>query len=73
MADDHLYLKDLSPRRGSPLRTHVLDHPVQSSPASTSRALGYDIVANFGDQLSDLTGGFADKTFKLPNPMYFLP
>jgi predicted secreted acid phosphatase len=32
-----------------------------------------DIVANFGDQFSDLSGGFADKTFKLPNPMYFLP
>jgi hypothetical protein len=36
-------------------------------------SLGYDIVANFGDQFSDLTGGFADQTFKLPNPMYFLP
>jgi hypothetical protein len=35
--------------------------------------LGYEIVANFGDQFSDLEGGFADKTFKLPNPMYFLP
>ena len=35
--------------------------------------LGYDIVANFGDQFSDLTGGFADKTFKMPNPNYFLP
>jgi len=36
-------------------------------------SLGYDIVANFGDQFSDLTGGFADRTFKLPNPMYYLP
>ena len=35
--------------------------------------LGYDIVANFGDQFSDLTGGFADKTFKMPNPNYYLP
>jgi hypothetical protein len=35
--------------------------------------LGADIVANFGDQFSDLTGGFADRTFKIPNPMYFLP
>ena len=34
---------------------------------------GYDIVANFGDQFSDLKGGFADRTFKLPNPTYFLP
>jgi hypothetical protein len=32
-----------------------------------------DIVGNFGDQLSDLDGGFADRTFKLPNPDYFLP
>ena len=36
-------------------------------------SLGYDIVANFGDQYSDLLGGFADRTFKLPNPMYYLP
>jgi hypothetical protein len=36
-------------------------------------SLGYDIVANFGDQQSDLTGGYADKTFKLPNPNYYLP
>lgn len=34
---------------------------------------GYDIVANFGDQYSDLSGGHADKGFKLPNPMYYLP
>ena len=36
-------------------------------------SLGYDIVANFGDQFSDLKGGYADKTFKMPNPNYFLP
>jgi hypothetical protein len=35
--------------------------------------LGANIIANFGDQFSDLTGGFADRTFKIPNPMYFLP
>jgi predicted secreted acid phosphatase len=34
---------------------------------------GYDIVANFGDQYSDLLGGFADKKFKMPNPNYYLP
>jgi predicted secreted acid phosphatase len=34
---------------------------------------GYDIVGNFGDQWSDLLGGFADKTFKMPNPNYYLP
>jgi Predicted secreted acid phosphatase len=36
-------------------------------------SLGYDIVGNFGDQFSDLLGGFADKTFKMPNPNYYLP
>ncbi len=34
---------------------------------------GYDIVLNVGDQESDLIGGYADKTFKLPNPYYFIP
>jgi hypothetical protein len=36
-------------------------------------SLGYEIVANFGDQYSDLIGGYAEKTFKLPNPNYYLP
>jgi HAD superfamily, subfamily IIIB (Acid phosphatase) len=36
-------------------------------------SLGYDIVGNFGDQYSDLKGGHADQTFKLPNPSYYLP
>lgn len=31
---------------------------------------GYTIIANIGDQQSDLDGGFAEKTFKLPNPFY---
>lgn len=34
---------------------------------------GYDIIMNIGDQKSDLVGGHADKTFKLPNPYYFVP
>jgi hypothetical protein len=34
---------------------------------------GYDNVANVGDQYSDLLGGCADRAFKIPNPMYFLP
>jgi predicted secreted acid phosphatase len=36
-------------------------------------SMGYDIVANFGDQYSDLKGGYADNTFKMPNPNYYLP
>ena len=33
---------------------------------------GYRIVANVGDQESDLAGGHADRSFKLPNPFYFI-
>ncbi len=36
-------------------------------------ALGYDVVASFGDQESDLVGGAADAVFKLPNPSYYIP
>jgi len=31
------------------------------------------IIANIGDQESDLVGGHADRTFKLPNPFYLIP
>ncbi|HET6154170.1 MAG TPA: HAD family acid phosphatase, partial [Marmoricola sp.] len=74
--DSQLYLKDLTAPWLASCGT--------STPACTTiqyksltrqhiESLGYDIVANFGDQYSDLTGGFADRTFKVPNPMYFLP
>ena len=34
---------------------------------------GYTIVVNIGDQMSDLDGGFAERTYKPPNPFYFVP
>ena len=34
---------------------------------------GYRVIANFGDQFSDLIGGSADRVVKLPNPTYYLP
>jgi acid phosphatase len=34
---------------------------------------GYTILLSMGDQKSDLEGGYAERTFKLPNPVYFLP
>lgn len=34
---------------------------------------GYTILASIGDQESDLIGGYAQRTFKLPNPFYYLP
>jgi hypothetical protein len=35
--------------------------------------LHYHIIANVGDQQSDLIGGYADQPFKVPNPFYFIP
>lgn len=36
-------------------------------------AAGWTIIANLGDQQSDLVGGHAERTFKLPNPFYTTP
>jgi acid phosphatase len=36
-------------------------------------ARGYTIIANVGDQPSDLAGGYAQATFLLPNPFYRIP
>lgn len=36
-------------------------------------AQGYTIIANMGDQWSDLDGGHAERIFKIPNPFYFIP
>ena len=36
-------------------------------------AAGYTIIANVGDQDSDLADGYAEKAFKVPNPFYFIP
>ncbi|MBV9489408.1 MAG: acid phosphatase [Verrucomicrobia bacterium] len=35
--------------------------------------LGYTIIANVGDQPSDLLGGHAEKKFLLPDPFYRVP
>ncbi len=72
----NVYLKDLN--------ASWLSSCGHSTPACTTiqyksltrqyiESQGYDIVANFGDQFSDLEGGFADQTSKIPTPMYFLP
>jgi predicted secreted acid phosphatase len=36
-------------------------------------SLGYAIVADFGDQYSDLLGGDAGHQVKIPDPMYYIP
>ncbi len=64
------YLKDAC--ANDPGGACTTDH-YKAATRAHIESLGYDIVANFGDQFSDFSGGFEDKTFKLPNPNYFLP
>jgi hypothetical protein len=46
--------------------------PFKSGKRAELEAQGYRIIANIGDQESDLAGGHADRSFKLPNPFYFI-
>jgi hypothetical protein len=46
--------------------------PYKSGERKKIEKRGYRIVANVGDQESDLQGGHADRAFKLPNPYYFI-
>lgn len=61
-----LFLKPTSYTRKSVI-------PYKSSRRCQIEASGYAIFVNAGDQYSDLAGGCADRAFKIPNPMYFLP
>jgi hypothetical protein len=57
------------------LSTKPVDAKTEQFKSSTRAAIearGYEIVANVGDQESDLDGGHADRAFKLPNPFYFI-
>ena len=47
--------------------------PYKSGERAKIEHRGYRIVANVGDQYSDLAGGHEDLGFKLANPFYFLP
>jgi predicted secreted acid phosphatase len=44
--------------------------PFKTATRAKLEAEGRVIIANLGDQQSDLEGGHAEKTFKLPNPFY---
>jgi len=47
--------------------------PYKSGERGKIAEQGYTIIANLGDQQSDLAGGFAERAWKLPNPFYFIP
>ena len=45
--------------------------PFKSGERAKIASAGYTIIATIGDQQSDLDGGHAECTFKVPNPFYF--
>lgn len=47
--------------------------PYKSAARRAIQEKGYRIIANIGDQWSDLEGGYAERTYKLPNPFYYIP
>ena len=70
----HLYLKNAAnPPAYLPCGSTCTTIQYKSGTRAHIESLGYTIVANFGDQYSDLSGGHALKSYKLPNPMYYLP
>ncbi|SEN26796.1 HAD family acid phosphatase [Actinacidiphila rubida] len=70
----HLYLKNpANPPAYLPCGASCTTIDYKSGTRAHIESLGYTIVANFGDQYSDLSGGHAQKSYKLPNPMYYLP
>jgi hypothetical protein len=65
VADDHLFLRQNS-------QGGVADYKSGVRAAIKSK-FHVDIIANIGDQWSDLDEGHAERPFKLPNPFYFIP
>lgn len=63
---DHLYLRPVDDKDPSAV-------PYKSAVREKLWKSGYRIVGNFGDQWSDLRGGWSERVYKLPNPMYSLP
>jgi len=65
IARDHLYMRD--PAGNGSVSNH------KTAARIDIENKGFVIIANIGDQKSDLAGGHAEMTFKVPNPFYFLP
>jgi hypothetical protein len=70
---DQMFLKDLSDPWLSSCAPNCTTTQYKSLTRGHIQSLGFRIIANFGDQFSDLRGGFSVRRFKIPNPMYFLP
>jgi predicted secreted acid phosphatase len=71
----HLFLKPSTPppylHCANPSSCTTIEYKSGTRQHITS--LGYNIIADFGDQYSDLLGGDAGHQVKLPNPMYYIP
>ncbi len=63
---DGLFLRPVSDHATSVI-------PFKSHARAEIQAEGYTVLISMGDQWSDLRGGHAERTFKLPNPMYLIP
>ena len=61
-----LFLKPVSYHQASAI-------PYKTAVRKKITNTGYEIIFSIGDQYSDLKGGYADMTFKLPNPFYLVP
>lgn len=64
IARDHLYMRD--PASTGSVSIH------KTAARADIESKGFAIIANVGDQKSDLVGGHAEMTFKVPNPFYFI-
>ncbi len=62
----HLYLRPVSDKKHSVV-------PFKSGARAQIEHAGYTVLETIGDQWSDLEGGHAERAYKLPNPMYFIP
>jgi predicted secreted acid phosphatase len=71
----HLFLKPATPPSylhcANPSACTTIEY--KSGTRRYISSQGYSIVADFGDQYSDLLGGDAGHQVKLPNPMYYIP
>jgi acid phosphatase len=61
---NHLFMRGITPDQG------VADFKTSKRCEIESR--DFRVIASIGDQKSDLEGGCAEMTFKVPNPFYFI-
>lgn len=65
VSPDHLYMR--------PANSSGAVSDYKAAARADIEKRGFTIIANVGDQDSDLAGGHAERAFKVPNPFYFIP